>query len=81
MYGPDALQVVVAQSLRARGDVWVPTYTHLTSYIVIMMPLAWWLGIPRGLHVMGMAWAMVVASFISGALLLTRFWLLSRRDA
>lgn len=80
MYAPDALQVVVAQSLRARGDVWLPTYTHLTSYIVIMMPLAWWLGIPKGLHVIGMTWAVVIASFISGGLLLTRFWLLSRRD-
>jgi len=26
-YLPDALQVVAAQSLRARGDVWLPTYT------------------------------------------------------
>lgn len=80
MYAPDALQVVTAQSLRARGDVWLPTYTHLTSYILIMMPLAWWLGIPKGLHVLGLAWAMVIASFVSGALLLARFWILSRRD-
>jgi MATE family multidrug resistance protein len=80
MYFPDSLQVVVAQSLRARGDVWLPTGTHLTSYIAIMMPLAWWLAIPRGLGVMGMAWAVVIASVVSAGLLLTRFWLLSRRD-
>ncbi|MGH6999031.1 MAG: MATE family efflux transporter, partial [Phenylobacterium sp.] len=29
----DALQVVIAQALRARGDVWLPTFTHLTSYV------------------------------------------------
>lgn len=79
MFLPDALQVVAAQALRARGDVWLPTYTHLTSYIVVMAPLAWWLGIPMHLGVNGIAWAVVIASFISCALLLGRFWMLSRR--
>jgi multidrug resistance protein, MATE family len=80
MYFPDSLQVVTAQALRARGDVWLPTGTHLTSYIVIMMPLAWWLAIPRGMGVMGMAWAVIIASVVSAALLLARFWMLARRD-
>jgi MATE family multidrug resistance protein len=80
MYFPDSLQVVTASSLRARGDVWLPTGTHLTSYIVVMMPLAWWLAIPRGLGIIGIAWAVVIASVISAVLLLVRFWLLSRRD-
>ena len=80
MFLPDALQVVAAQALRARGDVWLPTYTHLTSYILIMAPLAWWLAIPLGMHVMGIALAVVVASVISGGLLLARFWALSRRS-
>jgi MATE family multidrug resistance protein len=78
-YAPDAVQVVVAQSLRARGDVWLPTVTHLMSYILVMMPLAWWLAIPMEMGVMGMVWAVILASFLSGALLLTRFWILSRR--
>jgi MATE family multidrug resistance protein len=76
---PDALQVVVAQSLRARGDVWLPTVTHLTSYILVMAPLAWWLAIPVGLGVNGIAWAVVVASVLSGGLLLARFWMLAKR--
>jgi MATE family multidrug resistance protein len=80
MYAPDALQVVAAQSLRARGDVWLPTYTHLASYILLMAPLAWWLAIPMHLHIKGLVWAMVVASFVSGGLLSGRFWMLSRRD-
>jgi multidrug resistance protein, MATE family len=73
------VQVVVAQSLRARGDVWLPTYTHLTSYIVVMAPLAWWLAIPEHMGVMGIAAAVVTASVISGVLLLARFWILARR--
>jgi MATE family multidrug resistance protein len=79
MFLPDAVQVVVAQSLRARGDVWLPTYTHLTSYILIMAPLAWWLAIPLHMGVMGIALAVVVASVVSGVLLLGRFWILARR--
>jgi MATE family multidrug resistance protein len=81
MYWPDSLQVVTAASLRARGDVWLPTYTHLTSYIVVMMPLAWWLAIPQGMGILGMVTAIVIASVISAGLLLIRFWILARRDA
>jgi MATE family multidrug resistance protein len=74
---PDALQVVCAQSLRARGDVWVPTITHLASYVLVMAPLAWWLAIPMKLGVNGIVWAVVAASFLSAGLLLGRFRLLS----
>jgi MATE family multidrug resistance protein len=81
MYWPDSLQVVIAASLRARGDVWVPTYTHLASYILVMMPLAWWLAIPRGMGILGMVTSIVIASVISAGLLLIRFWILARRDA
>jgi MATE family multidrug resistance protein len=79
MFLPDALQVVTAQALRARGDVWIPSATHLTSYILIMAPLAWWLAIPRGLGLTGMLAAVIIASVISCGLLLGRFWTLSRR--
>jgi len=80
MYVPDALQVVAAQSLRARGDVWLPTGTHLTSYVLIMMPLAWWLAIPQHMGIRGMVLAVIFASCVSGGLLLARFWMLARRD-
>ena len=76
---PDAVQVVMAQSLRARGDIWVPSATHLFSYIVIMAPLAWWLAIPMSIGVNGIIAGIVIATFISCGLLLGRFWMLSRR--
>jgi MATE family multidrug resistance protein len=75
----DALQVVVAHALRARGDVWTPTATHLMSYVVVMMPLAWWLAIPRSMGIEGLVWAVIGASLVSAGLLLTRFWRLSLR--
>ena len=75
----DALQVVIAQALRARGDVWLPTFTHMTSYVLVMMPLAWWLAIHMGLGLNGIVWAVIAASFISAGLLSWRFWSLARR--
>jgi MATE family multidrug resistance protein len=79
-FWPDALQVVAAQALRARGDVLVPSVTHLTSYVIVMMPLAWWWAIPMHQGVNGLMWAVIVASYISGGFLVTRFWMLMRRD-
>lgn len=75
----DALQVVIAQALRARGDVWLPTFTHLTSYVLVMMPLAWWLAIRMELGLNGIVWAVIAASFLSAGLLSARFWQLARR--
>ena len=76
---PDALQVVAAQALRGRGDVWLPTAAHLTSYILIMAPLAWFLAIPLKMGLIGMVWAVVIASVVSCGLLLARLSVLSRR--
>lgn len=80
-YWPDALQAVAAQSLRARGDVLLPSLTHLANYVVVMMPLAWVLSI--GLHhgVNGLMEAVIVASYLAGGVLVLRFWQLARRDA
>jgi MATE family multidrug resistance protein len=78
---PDAVQVVAAQALRARGEVWIPTITHLISYGVIMGPLAWWLAIPLGMGVNGIVWSVIVTSFVSMAFLLARFRMLDVRDA
>ena len=79
-YLPDGMQVVVAQALRARGDVLVPSLTHLTSYIIVMLPLAYWLAIPRGGGIAGIAWAIIISAYVSAGLLLARFWMLARRD-
>jgi len=78
-YLPDGLQVVAAQSLRARGDVLVPTITHLASYIAVMLPLGYVLALPLHLGLTGVVLAVILASWLSAGLLLGRFWLLARR--
>jgi MATE family multidrug resistance protein len=75
----DALQVVIAQALRAMGDVWVPTFTHLMSYVVFMAPLAWWLAIPLEMGLIGIVLAVAAASYLSAGLLAARFWIVSRK--
>jgi multidrug resistance protein, MATE family len=74
------MQVVVAQALRARGDVLVPSGTHLASYIVVMLPLAYLLAIPFGWGITGIVAAAIIASYVSAGLLLGRFWMLARRN-
>ena len=78
---PDGLQVVAAQSLRARGDVWTPTAFHLASYALVMLPLGWLLAEPLHLGVAGAVWAVILASFLSGGLLTARFVGVGRRQA
>jgi multidrug resistance protein, MATE family len=78
-YLPDGLQVVAAQSLRARGDVLVPTFTHLASYIAVMLPLGWFLALPLHMGLTGVVLAVILASCLSAGLLLGRFWMLARR--
>lgn len=75
---PDGGQVVIAAALRARGDNWVPTASHVLSYIVVMPPLAWWLGEHLGRGVRGLLEAIVIASFVAVAVLATRFRQLTR---
>jgi MATE family multidrug resistance protein len=69
----DGAQVVSAQALRARGDIWWPTGMHFVSYVVVMLPLSWWLGVHLGWGLDGIIWGVIIASLVSGAALVWRF--------
>lgn len=75
----DGAQVVASNALRARGDVWWPTGMHFVSYMVVMLPLGWWLAVHRGGGLDGVVWAVIVASLISGGALVWRFLALGDR--
>ncbi len=78
---PDALQVVAAQALRARGDVLKPTLIHVATYAGLMLPLGWALAHPARLGLAGCMWAVIVASFVAAAALLARFYALAPKAA
>lgn len=77
-FAADGLQVVAAQALRARGDIWVPTATHLFSYVAVLLPAGYLLAITFDLGIGGIVWGTIVASIVSAGLLLARFFWLSR---
>jgi len=71
---PDAGQVVVAGSLRARGDNWFPTASHLLAYALVMPVLGLWLAEHREQGVNGLLVAILSASLLSCAVLGVRLW-------
>ncbi|QMW22805.1 MATE family efflux transporter [Sandaracinobacteroides saxicola] len=75
----DGLQVVGANALRARGDVWWPTRMHFISYIVVMWPIAYGLAIPLGMGLNGIVWGVIIASLVSATALIWRFYALGER--
>jgi len=75
----DTVQTVMASALRGMGETWVPTGFHLISYFVIMVPLAWYLGLYLERGPIGLLEAFLVASVFSAAVISLRFRYLSAR--
>jgi MATE family multidrug resistance protein len=71
---PDGGQVVAASALRARGDNWFPTASHLVAYALVMPALALWFGERRGQGVTGLMIAILCASLLSWTVLCSRLW-------
>lgn len=71
---PDGGQVVAAGALRARGDNWFPTASHLLAYAVVMPALAYWLSEGLGQGVTGLMLAILASSVLSCSVLSLRLW-------
>jgi MATE family multidrug resistance protein len=76
---PDGTQVVAASALRARGDNWFPTFSHIVAYAVVMPVLGFWLAEREGMGVAGLLFAIFWASVLSAGVLLLRWWALAER--
>lgn len=53
-------------ALRAQGVVWIPTVIHVGSYVFVMLPLCWWLGLHSDYGVWGVVIGISVASLVAG---------------
>ena len=76
----DTAQTLWSNALRGRHDKWFPTASHFVSYVVLMVPLAWYLAFPLGHGSAGLFESLIVASILSVAVLTGRFVFLSRQD-
>lgn len=76
----DGGQAVMASALRGRGETWVTTACHVFSYLVVMVPLSWFLALPAGRGVIGLLEGVLIASIISLVLLGGRFHWLAMQD-
>jgi MATE family multidrug resistance protein len=77
---PDGTQVLTASALRARGDNWFPTFSHILAYAVAMPLLGFWLAEREGMGVAGLLFAIFWASILSAAVLVLRWWALARGE-
>jgi multidrug resistance protein, MATE family len=76
----DGGQAVMANALRGRGETWITTTCHVFSYLIVMVPLSWFLALPAGRGVIGLLEGIFIASIISLMLLGGRFHWLAMRD-
>ena len=72
----DGLQNVASMALRAQNVIWPPTFIHLGSYFLIMIPACYYFGLYREGGALGMMYGVLIASAFAGimqtALLETR---------
>ena len=75
---PDSAQVVLGQALRALGDAWVPVMAYVSSFVGLMIPLAWWLVLRAGHDERALIVAIFAGCALASLLLGWRFRALTR---
>jgi MATE family multidrug resistance protein len=78
---PDGAQVVTASALRARGDNWFPTFSHILAYAVVMPVLGFWFAEHLHMGVAGLLFAICASSVVSALVLLLRWWAIADKPA
>jgi len=76
----DGGQAVMVNALRGSGGIWSPAAIQSFAYVVVMIPLGWYLGIHRGVGAMGLYQAVLIASLVSLMLLSGRFYWVAHQE-
>ena len=74
---PDGIQVTALAALRGLQDVTIPTYITFFSYYLVGIPVSYFSAITFGMGAPGVWLGLLVGLFLSGALLMVRFYRLS----
>ena len=78
---PDGMQAIFVGVLRGYQDMWYITLTMISSFWVVMLPLAWLFGIQMQGGPVGLVWSVGVACIVALLMLVTRFrYLTSNRN-
>lgn len=75
----DGGQSVMVNALRGSGGIWAPALIQNFSFMVVMLPLGWWLAIKNGGGSMGLFEAVFIATIVSLILLSLQFLRISRQ--
>ncbi len=75
----DGLQAIAAGSLRGLKDTRTPMLLAAFSYWGIGFPVAWWLGLHAGHGAPGIWVGLALSLAVAAVMLVTRFWIMSRR--
>ncbi len=78
IFVPDSVQVVLGQAVRALGDAWVPVVAYILSFVVLMVPLGWFLTGAGGWDERGLVLAIIGSCLLAALLLGWRFRALTR---
>ena len=78
VYVWDSAQVVLGQALRALDDAWVAVGCYVLGFVVLMVPLGWWLALHTDLQERGLLVAIIAGCALSSILLAWRFRALTR---
>lgn len=74
----DGGQAVISMGLRGLGETWWPTVIQGFSYLILMLPLSWYLGLVLDRGLIGLLEATLIASIVSVVGQSVRFHLLTR---
>jgi MATE family multidrug resistance protein len=69
----DGGQAVMVNALRGAGGIWAPALIQNFAFMLLMVPLGWWLAINSGSGVIGLYEAIFIATTLSLLLLSLRF--------
>ena len=69
----DGGQAVMINALRGAGGIWAPALIQNFSFLLVMVPLGWWLAIKNGYGGIGLYEAIFIATILSLSMLSLRF--------
>ena len=73
VFVPDSAQVVMGQAVRALGDAWVAIGIYAVCFLIMLVPLGWWLVYRAGADESALLLAIMAVCLLATLLLAWRF--------